>query len=208
MVPSPPRKRPNGGGVSSGRNHHVISFLRGGNDNPGNKEGFLGEVDDVLAAANYLQSQSDVDPKRIYLGGHSTGGTLALLVAECSPRFRAVFSFGPVDDVSGYGADSGFLPFDTTNQKEVRLRSPGYWLSSIHSPVWVFEGTSGNIESLRSMAQISTNPRVHFIEITGSDHFATLAPTTALIAGKIQQDTGETTNLALSDREVTQNFAR
>lgn len=28
--------------------------------------------------------------------GHSTGGTKVLLAAECSKRFRAVFSFGPV----------------------------------------------------------------------------------------------------------------
>lgn len=76
--------------------------LRGGNTNPGVKEGFLGEVDDVLAAANYFEKQKYVDPKRIYLGGHSTGGTLVLLVSEGSPRFRAVFSFGPAGDVSGW----------------------------------------------------------------------------------------------------------
>ena len=62
----------------------VLMFpsLRGGNDNPGRREGFLGEVDDVLAAADYVAAQPYVDPRRIYLGGHSTGGTLAMLVAE------------------------------------------------------------------------------------------------------------------------------
>ncbi len=78
--------------------------LRGGNDNPGFKEAFFGEVDDVLAAADYLAKQDFVDPQRIYLGGHSTGGTLVLLAAASSDRFRAVFSFGPTDDVGGYGA--------------------------------------------------------------------------------------------------------
>ena len=81
----------------------MFPSLRGGNDNPGRKEGFLGEVDDVLAAADFLATVDYVDPRRLYLGGHSTGGTLVLLVAESSDRFRAVFSFGPVDDVSGYG---------------------------------------------------------------------------------------------------------
>src|SRR5262249_55946481 len=47
--------------------------LRGGNENPGFKEGFLGEVDDVLAAADFLSKQEGVEPDRIYLGGHSTG---------------------------------------------------------------------------------------------------------------------------------------
>jgi acetyl esterase/lipase len=64
----------------------MFPSLRGGNDNPGQEEGFLGEVDDVLAAADFLAKQAYVDPHRIYLGGHSSGGTLALLVSECSAR--------------------------------------------------------------------------------------------------------------------------
>ena len=70
--------------------------LRGGNNNPGHMESFFGEVDDVLAARALLAKLPYVDPERIYLGGHSTGGTLALLVAECSGAFRGVFAFGPV----------------------------------------------------------------------------------------------------------------
>ncbi len=189
----------------------VLMFpsLRGGNDNPGTKEGFFGEVDDVLAAAKFLETQNYVDPKRIYLGGHSTGGTLVLLVAESSDRFRAVFSFGPVDDVAGYGASSGFLPFDVSNKKEVELRSPGYWLPSIQSPVWIIEGANeGNIDSLRAMQQNSTNPKAHFIEIANATHFSSLAPTNELIAQKILQDTGATSNLSLSPAEVNARFGR
>ena len=77
----------------------MFPSLRGGNDNPGKKEGFLGEVNDVLAASEFLSRQEYVDPDRIYLGGHSTGGTLALLVAASTDKYRAVFSFGPNDDV-------------------------------------------------------------------------------------------------------------
>src|SRR5262249_9302147 len=65
----------------------MFPSLRGGNDNPGTREGFFGEVDDVLAAADYLAGQDYVDPKRIYLGGHSTGGTLVLLTAQSSHPF-------------------------------------------------------------------------------------------------------------------------
>jgi pimeloyl-ACP methyl ester carboxylesterase len=64
--------------------------LRGANQNPGHHECFLGEVDDVLAAAEFLAQRPDVDPRRIYLGGHSTGGTLALLAAASTTRFRTV----------------------------------------------------------------------------------------------------------------------
>ena len=187
----------------------MFPSLRGGNDNPGTKEGFLGEVDDVLAAAKYLEKQPYVDPKRIYLGGHSTGGTLVLLVAQATNRFRAVFSFGPVEDVAGYGADSGFLPFDISNEKEVELRSPGYWMASVQSPVWIIEGVNdGNIDSLRAMKNSSPNAKTHFVEVQGADHFSVLAPTNELIAQKILQDTGATSNLALSEAEVNSRFGR
>lgn len=186
----------------------MFPSLRGGNDNPGVKEGFLGEVDDVLAAVKFLEKQPYVDAKRIYLGGHSTGGTLALLVAECSNRFRAVFAFGPVGDVAGYGADSGLLPFDINNEKEVELRSPGYWLDSIRSPVWVFEGDKGNIDALRAMRDISTNPKAHFMEVKGADHFSILAPTNEFIAGKILRDNAAASNVAFSAHEINRNFAR
>lgn len=184
----------------------MFPSLRGGNDNPGVKEGFLGEVNDVIAAAEYLRQQSWVDPERVYLGGHSTGGTLVLLVSECSSQFRAVFAFGPVGDVRGYGSARGFLPIDLKDRQEVRLRSPGYWLSSIQSPTWVLEGTGGNITSLRAMAKVSKNPKVQFIEINGASHFATLAPINELIASKILGDTGATCNITLSVDEVNQRF--
>ena len=181
----------------------MFPSLRGGNQNSGTKEGFFGEVDDVIAATEFLKKQPYVDPNRIYLGGHSTGGTLVLLVAECSNLYRAVFSFGPVADVSHYGEDSGFLPFNVSDSQEVKLRSPGYWLSSISTPVWVFEGTGqGNIQEVRAMARASTNSKVHFLEVSGETHFSCLAPTNALIAQKLLQDTGDTSTLAFTQDEV------
>jgi pimeloyl-ACP methyl ester carboxylesterase len=183
----------------------MFPSLRGGNDNPGVKEGFLGEVDDVLAAAEYLGKQDFVDPKRIYLGGHSTGGTLALLAAECSDRFRAVFSFGPVDNVAGYPRE--FLPFDTSNPREIELRSPGRWLASIKSPTFVLEGThQGNIRALLAMARSSTNPNARFLAVRGADHFGILAPVTRLIADKILRDNGPASNIALTEEEVSRLF--
>jgi alpha/beta superfamily hydrolase len=174
--------------------------FRGGHDNPGVKEGFFGEVDDVLAARDYLAKQEYVDPERIYLGGHSTGGTLALLVAECSDKFRAVFSFGPVDDVTNYGAKR--VPFDIDNKREAALRAPERWLHSIHCPTFVFEGRGGNIDSLEHMARSSDNHNLHFFPIDGADHFSILAPASQLIASKILRDDGAATNIRFSAGEL------
>ena len=181
----------------------MVPALRGGNDNPGMKEGFFGEVDDVLAAADFLAKQPYVDPARIYLGGHSTGGTLVLLTAECSDRFRAVFSFGPVEDVAGYGADSGFLPFNVRDPHEIRVRSPGYWLSSIKSPVFVIEGMrDGNGDSLQAMARTANNPKITFLPVRRATHFSVLTPANKVIAQKILKDDGPQSNLTITEEEL------
>jgi len=164
--------------------------LRGGNDNAGSIETFFGEIEDVLAAAKFLAALPYVDPNRIYLGGHSTGGTLALLVAESATpeQFRAVFALGPVNDVIGYGAD--VLPFDLTDVREGELREPQRFLGSIKCATYVFEGAKApsNIGSLRLLRSQSKNPLLHFYPISGESHFSIIAPTVADIARNIVAD--------------------
>ncbi|MBA4066528.1 MAG: peptidase [Isosphaera sp.] len=180
----------------------MFPSLRGGNDNPGVQEGCYGEVDDVLAAADHLAKQPHVDPDRIYLGGHSTGGTLVLLVAASTDRFRAVFSFGPADTIAHYPPDFT-APVNTADRREVDLRSPGKWLHSVKCPTFVFEGAvDGNAADLRAMKGRSTNPRVQFFVVAGADHFSVLAPVNALIAAKIARDDGPETELSFTDAEV------
>jgi acetyl esterase/lipase len=186
----------------------MFPTLRGGNTNPGFREAFYGEVDDVLAAREYLSKLPFVDPQRIYLGGLSTGGTLVLLVAMSSDQFRAVFSFGPASDVSGYGKD--LLTFDVTDQKEVRLRSPIHWLDSIRTPTFVLEGTEepSNADDVIDMRAATTNPFLHFYPVTGAGHVTVLAPTARLIASKILRDEGAVSNIRLTEDEVNRLFAK
>jgi dipeptidyl aminopeptidase/acylaminoacyl peptidase len=184
----------------------MFPSLRGGNDNPGVREGLLGEVDDVIAAADYLAAQPYVDSGRIYLGGHSTGGTLVMLVAESTDKFRAVFSFGPVNDVRGYSPE--YKPFDTSSHFEIRLRSPEYWLRWVKTPTYVIEGTEGNIQALRAMKQASTNERIHFLEVSGKDHFAVLAPVTRVLAAKVLADDGPEANIQLTEAELAGSGSR
>ncbi|MFO0936942.1 MAG: prolyl oligopeptidase family serine peptidase [Gemmataceae bacterium] len=168
--------------------------LRGGNENPGLREGFYGEVDDILAAAQYLATQPDVDPERIYLGGHSTGGTLVLLVAAAAPAkmFRGVISFGPVEDVEGYGPNNPYCPFDMSNPMELALRAPIRWNKDIQTPTYIIEGNrDGNIESLRAMKSESKNANLHFFTAMNGTHFSILAPINKLIAEKIASDSLE-----------------
>lgn len=188
------------------RNAGIVTMYpsqRGGNDNPGVRESFYGEVDDILAAADYLATLDHVDPQRIYLGGHSTGGTLALLVSEASPRFRSVFAFGPAGTASYYGGR--FTEAMRDDETEIALRSPIHWLGSIRSPTFVIEGENGNSDALRRMQQeakaIPSVP-LHFVAVPGASHFSVLAPANALIAGRILADTGATPSIALDAAEV------
>ena len=178
--------------------------LRGGNDNPGFIEGFYGEVDAVIAAADYLKKLDYVDPKRIYLGGHSTGGTLALLVAESTNCFRSIFSFGPVADIRGYGREN--LPFDLADSKELELRAPGRWLQAIGNATYVFEGTEqpSNIKGLEALSRTSHNPLLHFHPVKGASHFSVLAPITRLVATKILHDDGATSDIIFSESEFSE----
>ena len=180
----------------------MFPSLRGGNQNPGYIEGFYGEVDDVLAAADYLAAKPYVDPARIYLGGHSTGGSLVMLVAASTNRFRAVFSFGPVEDVSGYNEPS-WVP--VSGSKELQLRSPAAWLHSIQCPTIVIEGASGpgNASSVSAMQRASTNPLVQFHLVPGKNHFDVLGPANQLLAQKVLADTGgDKTNINLTLDEL------
>jgi len=186
----------------------LFPALRGGNDTPGSEEGFLGEVDDVIAAGEFLAGQAGVDPRRIYLGGHSTGGTLVLLVAECSARFRAVFSFGPVESPANYGPDQAV--FDLTNRVEVAVRSPILWLGDVKSPTFVIEGARprGNAGSLRAMRRVNANPAVRFIELQGGNHFTILRPVERVLAGKIMADDGRGIDVTEAELEEALKDAR
>ena len=171
----------------------VVMFptLRGGNTNPGARELGMGEVDDVLAAAEHLARLPYVDPAQIYLGGHSTGGTLALLVAQLSTRFAAVLALGPVADVRDYGPSYG----NGINWRalvnaddEVRLRSPGEWMGSIRSPTYVIEGkqSPSNLRSLSAMCEHAAQiPPLRCLEVPGYDHFSIIEPVVKVAAAQM-----------------------
>jgi len=174
---------------------------RGGNGNPGYDEGFFGEIDDILAALDFLAKQKGIDPKHIYLGGHSTGATKALLVAECTDRFRAVFAFGPVASPLQYRVED--LTYDYKNREENLMRAPGHWLASISSPTFIIEGEGGNVEPLRILKQRALKEvvtAIQCIEVKGKDHFSVLQPVQKIIAKKIMKDDQqEQVNLSFSE---------
>lgn len=174
--------------------------FRGGCGNPGNYEALFGEVDDIVSAYEYAASLPYVDPDRIYLGGHSTGGTRALLASEYTDKFRAVFCFGAVDEIK-YHNNTQFT-FDLNNEDEFVMRSPIHWLDDIKSPTFLIEGRDGNSENLERMMEASDNDKLHGYVIEGADHFSTLAPLTGVVAKKILGDTGAEAAISITQEEL------
>jgi dienelactone hydrolase len=187
---------------------------RGENDNPGDFELFYGEVSDVLAAADYLASLPYVDPQRIYLAGHSTGGTLALLAATATDRFRAVFSFGGAPDMERSIADGGYddyLPFDKNAPQEAALRSATRFVHAIKSPTFYFEGANSGYcsDAIRMeirAKQTATPFTVAIIE--RGDHFNILQCLTSHLASLIGKDSGAECNIKISQHEANRLFHR
>ncbi|VAW62928.1 Dipeptidyl aminopeptidases/acylaminoacyl-peptidases-like [hydrothermal vent metagenome] len=175
----------------------MYPFLRGNGGNPGFREGFYGEVDDVLSALAYLKTVDYVDPQQIYLGGHSTGGTLALLVAESSSDFKAVFAFGPREDPVVYSSSNAL--YDSKNETENKLRAPVHYLSAITSPTWIIEGAYGNITALNTLRDASKNNKIVFIPISYADHFEPLSPINSFIAERIMASRGKKLGISATD---------
>jgi acetyl esterase/lipase len=180
----------------------MLPSFRGGNDNPGKRESFYGEVDDVIAAGDYVSRLDYVDPDRVYLGGHSTGGTMALLVAESTQRFRAIFAFGPVADIKSYEEE---LLFDFRNfDEEARLRSPMFFTSSIRTPTWAIEGSEpvSNKDDFPWLMKRAGTAPLRTLVVPGVNHFSILAPVTALLAKKIIADVGPSPSITLTAGEL------
>ncbi len=183
----------------------MVPALRGASGNPGKPECFLGEVDDILAARDHLAQRADVDPARIYLGGHSTGGTLALLAAASTDKFRAVFALGPVADARQYGP-SGCLP-EGKPEDEYVARAPVEWIHTVVTPTFVIEGANGNAAVLPILKE-RASPAVTLLTIAGANHFSAIRPASDAIARAILADTGARPAITLDAAAIAAAVAR
>lgn len=183
----------------------MVPSWRGENDNPGRFELFYGEVEDFLAAIEHVKKLPYVDPQRIYIGGHSTGGTMTLLAAAASDQFVAAFSFGGMLDgvgTLGDGEGYGNTPYNLSSKRDHRLRSPLRYAAYFKRPVFYFEGgESFDTEAARKM-QLRAKEHFQAFHLPG-DHFDILHPMTHLIAEKIAS--GQ--EITITDTELRKQYA-
>jgi dipeptidyl aminopeptidase/acylaminoacyl peptidase len=119
----------------------LVPILRGENGQPGSFSLLYDEVDDILAAAEYLAEQPYVDPNRLYLAGHSCGGQVALLAAMASKRFRAMASFDGLPDLAAVFKPGKLVKevrFDVNDPREFQVRSPLAYATSFKCPARLY----------------------------------------------------------------------
>jgi dienelactone hydrolase len=186
----------------------MVPSWRRENDNGGSFELFLGEVDDLLAAVDYLRHVPYVDSNRIYIVGYSIGGTIALLAAESTNTFRAAFAVGATVDVARWLADGegqGPIPFDPFDRNEIAIRNPMRFVNQLRVPTFYFEG--GNAwdaaDACRmEMVAARLERPFHGVIVPGAHHWSILQPATALIADKIRADSGPEAKIQITVAEA------
>src|SRR5262249_35634360 len=122
-----------------------------------------------------LALQAHVDPNRIYVAGHSAGGTLTLLSAMTSKRFRAAASFsGSPDQVSFCRFQPELTVFDKSDPREYQMRSPLAYPKSFKCPVRLYYGSEefdfkGSSEKTAQLAKLA-GLDVEALSVPGDHH--------------------------------------
>jgi dienelactone hydrolase len=169
----------------------MTPWLRGENGQAGSYTMFYDEVDDVVAAAEVLARTPGVDPNRIFVAGHSVGGTLAMLGAMTSKRFKGCASFSGSPDQFVWIKEQEYMaPFDVNDMNEMAMRSPLAYPKSFKCPARLYWGDEELVFKF-STNRLAKKARaagldVQSIEIAG-DHMTAVEPAMRQAATFFQQ---------------------
>ncbi len=124
-----------------------------------------------------------VNPKQIYIAGHSSAGTLALLYAAHQPQLAGCIAYAPQVDVEGHLREALSDPRAHTALPGIRAfvkrSSPDSHVSQIRVPVFAFHAIDDEVTSCAKTRQFCNQLReaggdVKFVEAQGADHYQTM----------------------------------
>jgi dienelactone hydrolase len=138
-----------------------------------------GGVSNTASAIDYaLAHLPQVDPKRVYVAGHSSAGTLALLAAESDPRIRACVAYAPACDVLHRNTEfaQALLPIMPDSVRYFTQISPITYTAKLRCPLFLFHADddsnvlkSDNVAFYQKLK--TTNPQVTFSETGQGNHY-------------------------------------
>jgi len=124
----------------------ILPQFRGQGGSGGNSDFAGGEVDDDLAALEYLKGLGYVDDGRIGMVGYSLGGLVALLALERTGDIKAAVLVAPLSDPVAFfkdiwGAKRNGEQADLNNHlRTAEARSPYPGLDKISAPLLILHG--------------------------------------------------------------------
>ncbi len=139
-----------------------------------------GVVDGRNALEYVVAKLPQVDPKKIYTAGHSSAGTVSLLMAEHEPRLAGSIAYAPCTDVEARLADAvsnwtvrSLLP---DLQNFLKQSSPKTHVSHIGCPVFVFhanDDSNVNVSESRDFVNRlkAAGKQVDFQTVPFGDHY-------------------------------------
>jgi dipeptidyl aminopeptidase/acylaminoacyl peptidase len=96
----------------------------------------------VLSATDRMAHLPGVDQSRMFIAGHSIGGTLTMLTAMSTHKFRAASSIsGNPDAFRFFNRYPQDIRFDDNNEREFEVRTALCYAGSFKCPVRVMHGT-------------------------------------------------------------------
>lgn len=157
----------------------MCPMLRGENGNPGFFELLWGEVDDAIAAGQWLARQPYVDARNLFAFGHSIGGGISSLVTlrEDVP-FRHTGSCGGLYNTTTFDYWSDIAPFDIdrSGERELRVLLGNHRDMKCHHYAYLGEQDVAFKDSIREAEKSKDSARLLTIQMVPGDHFSSLGP--------------------------------
>jgi dienelactone hydrolase len=136
----------------------------------------------VKMALDFLLAKDpDIDAERVYIAGHSSAATLALLAAEYEPRIKACAAYAPATDVPGrLAAAIGMLEEKLPGYRDfLGLSSPNTHPEKLKCPAFLFHARDdGNVpvaqtEQFAALVR-KTNPQVTLVIARRGGHYESM----------------------------------
>lgn len=133
------------------------------------------------AALDYIQQQiPQIDSQKIYSAGHSSAGTLSLLLAENEPRIKACIAYAPIVDLPK-ALGNEFLndvgPMIAPDYRDFITRSsPAQNVAKLKVPTFIFHAADDDISATEEISPFvsnlqTSNNQVTFVNVPSGGHY-------------------------------------
>jgi dipeptidyl aminopeptidase/acylaminoacyl peptidase len=142
------------------------------------KEAHAGVLNASAALDYALAKVPGIDPQRIYVAGHSSAATLALLVASSDQRIKACAAYAPVTNVESHVGPLVIREFNISIPgftEFMKTSSPASHLADLRCPIFLFHAQDDNvvpvIQTRIFVANLKTsNTKVKYVEAASGGH--------------------------------------